>query len=306
MRKNRVKEFQRVKAFTLVELMVVLAVIAALIMILLPSVHRFRERARSTSCQNNLRQYSIALARYTSDWKGYFIYPGYQFGGPGSGAIDFSLTPFPAGVRGHDGIATAYSAAHSWYDFMDYLPDTITLQSLTLASPSVRICPSVMHEIKRGNYFDPKSPAFKGSRTETVEYEDGSSYDYEVADFEEGYDDDDNLILADYFTTYAINRYSGVYQTDKKNISDRTIAFIDWNAKEGWGAYLHNNTWKFHSPDGGVVQDTPKSNPWWISEVGFHHKDGDNASANYAAMDGHVASVTTNEIKESWFNPTGP
>jgi prepilin-type N-terminal cleavage/methylation domain-containing protein len=43
----------RCRAFTLVELLVVIAIIAVLIGLLLPAVQAAREAARRSSCQNN-------------------------------------------------------------------------------------------------------------------------------------------------------------------------------------------------------------------------------------------------------------
>lgn len=300
--------------FTLVELMVVIAVIALLIMILLPFLHSARERARSTSCQNNLRQFGFAMARYMSEWKGYFIYPGEQ----GSYALyttkDFDASTYKAGIgAASGGAATSY--AQNWYEHFVaiYLPKIMETNYAYLISSvqSVRICPSVQQELKSGNYFDPKSSNFKGFRKQDVYGE-----ECDVADFEElegsGYDADNNLILQDYFTTYAINNYPGVYRADRANISANTIAFIDWNTREGWRAELYrsSNTWQFATPAGVTpshLQDEPKwTTNWCLTEVGFHHKDSTNAYANYVAMDGHVASVSSNEITLRYFEAAGP
>ena len=60
------------KAFTLLELLIVIALIGILISLLLPSLSKAREASRIVHCMSNQKQIGIAFALYNKNYSGYF------------------------------------------------------------------------------------------------------------------------------------------------------------------------------------------------------------------------------------------
>jgi prepilin-type N-terminal cleavage/methylation domain-containing protein len=62
----------RIGAFSLIELLVVISIIALLIGIILPSLGRARSLARQTICQSRLRQWGLAFETYVMENDSFF------------------------------------------------------------------------------------------------------------------------------------------------------------------------------------------------------------------------------------------
>ena len=62
----------KTKSFTLLELIVVIAIIGILVTLLIPSLNNAHKKSKNVVCLNNYKQNNLALSLYVKDNNGFF------------------------------------------------------------------------------------------------------------------------------------------------------------------------------------------------------------------------------------------
>ncbi len=152
------------KNFSLVELIVVIAVIAILAGLIYPAFMKARDRSRMAACASNLKQIGIALNSYTSDYKDYLPVCerlGSVYGLP---ALKTVLSPYLQNTNvfkcpGDLGASSVFASAgtsYEWNTFVNGLKldkSTFTIAGETISSP---FCGDAEEfHLKRRNYLYP-------------------------------------------------------------------------------------------------------------------------------------------------------
>ena len=99
------------RAFTLIEILVVIAIVAVLIGLLLPAMQKVRAAAARASCQNNLKQIAIAVNNYEQNYKELpLTYVDATSGPPGHSWLIFTMPYLEQG-----NLANGYDMTVEWY-----------------------------------------------------------------------------------------------------------------------------------------------------------------------------------------------
>jgi prepilin-type N-terminal cleavage/methylation domain-containing protein len=122
-------------AFTLVEILVVIAIIGVLVALMIPAVQQARESARKTQCANNLKQIGLAMHGYLNNHKAFpagytsIVLPDHDDGGPGW-SWGAAIMPF-----------MEQSDIHAQIDFAEPIEGPLSTFVRMTSIPSF-ICPS--------------------------------------------------------------------------------------------------------------------------------------------------------------------
>lgn len=108
--------------FTLIELMVVIAIIVVLASITLPAVQAARETARKSQCTNNLKQYGIAVSNFHNSYN----YLPVSIRPPGLTALPrIGVATFLLPFFEQENVYAIYNQQFNWFDTVN-LPATQT------------------------------------------------------------------------------------------------------------------------------------------------------------------------------------
>ena len=123
------------RGFTLVELLVVIAVIALLVALLLPALQRARDAATTAVCASNMRQVATLFNVYASDFRGHFP-PTDRHRDSNPDALNPSWQPYRMAhalgpYLGHD----------AWDDQGMTSPHSFTTSDKQVLHRSVLVCP---------------------------------------------------------------------------------------------------------------------------------------------------------------------
>lgn len=163
-------------AFTLVELLVVIGIIALLISILLPALGKARQQALKVACMSNLRQIGVGVGMYASANNGYFPPVFRAFHAPVNASVVGS-------TYGTSNTAILCSFA-GWYERLTY-PKYISAPLVDFRSHTKTVfwCPldssNDFTRIHIGGWYFPDAVNQSSYKAfPTVFMEDPSGYDY--------------------------------------------------------------------------------------------------------------------------------
>ncbi len=281
----------RPRGFTLVELLVVIAVIAILIAMLLPALQKAKSAASNVKCMSNMRQLGLAILGYATENRGKLPLGTYSSGGSGAptlppafayprSLIESKWLPNPTRIT----LPTAeYGGGPGTY---------LTVSSLMCPAEKNHFVGSIRTSVP-GKWRNAGSPIRISS----------------------GYAKANAMGAGQptFVSSYWINHWAGAYGPWpywQATLDDGTKKSINF----GFGSvYYYGTSQAVNIPSKGLNQCSAPSQTWMAVETDnseapmmdiiFKHP---NMSANFTYFDGHVESVRASEINATWFTTWTP
>ena len=141
----------RARGFTLVELVVVIAIIAVMIALLLPGIDQAREAARRSVCAMKLKQIYVAGATYAADFKTWLpnppyktlASPGYVNGGASMNTVWNNWTATVAGADNPTGLWKLYHGKYNAKFTANFAAGTLSAEWAYLNGLQAGRCPDM-------------------------------------------------------------------------------------------------------------------------------------------------------------------
>ena len=263
------KRTRTARAFTLVELLVVIGIIALLISILLPVLNKAREQAKAISCASNEKQVLLAFTMYVSAHKGATpIFPPIGMTFPQTTPYKRSAAYYMDSKDGGLGVIR-YDVGSFWPYMTSGIHTTVTKPNPgTANSPPPEVLYRVFNCPSDTDYRDAQQGGthFQSSIDRNFTYSwNGSFWDNPMKPIGDAPTDPPKVWGNE---KHGVSRINQIVEGAHK-----IILFEEAHPNDGW-------CWMGFPP--GDADDTPS----------FRH----NGRANYGFADGHVESMDPTDI----------
>jgi prepilin-type N-terminal cleavage/methylation domain-containing protein/prepilin-type processing-associated H-X9-DG protein len=145
------------RAFTLIELLVVIAIIGVLMALLLPAVQMAREASRRAQCENNLKQFGLAMHNYMEKTAGKLPF-GWMCDGRDPGCLAYQAYTY---MWSGWPMLLPMLEQGNLYDALNFSLPSNHVSNLTAISTPVGlfVCPSYAEAVPVPIYANPADPS---------------------------------------------------------------------------------------------------------------------------------------------------
>jgi prepilin-type N-terminal cleavage/methylation domain-containing protein/prepilin-type processing-associated H-X9-DG protein len=320
---------RRSHGFTLVELLIVIGIIAALISILLPALNKAREQANAIQCASNMRTIGQQMMIYASENRGAIVPAGIIYppaagtSAPVYSTWDLILKPY-ANIR--DGTVTSETGTGSGTTSVDYeeikfyqCPDDTILRTYSTGQYDKRsyVMIAAQPRYAQDNFTYPPilgtgmMTDISGTNTNlptTPGMFPGCNPGFKFLKFTDVPDATNTLLLAERFDIgnvlghmYSYNPPSGGINSEASEVTIDT-PYDQFTSINNNYTPIHANKWNYLMCDGSVQRlhpmetlDGPAVNEWNASGNGQWYLSTDGTGGHAIGFSNHMWTIRTDD-----------